>query len=91
MLHEIAGTIYRNFRLPGIVHYQFIPEGKPVNNEMCTDIIHRLTNVVRNNTLQNVETSVYFSRQCSSTPVGFGQGFLNKEQRYNTGSSPILS
>jgi hypothetical protein len=32
------------------------------------------------------------SRQCSSTPVGFGQGFLSKEQRDNTGtSSPILS
>jgi len=43
------------------------------------------------NTLQSGETSVYFSRQCSSTPVGFGQGFLNKEQRYNSGSSPLLS
>jgi hypothetical protein len=26
------------------------------------------------------------SRQCSSTPVGFGQGFLGKEQRDNTGA-----
>ena len=29
-------------------------------------------------------------RQCCSTPVGFGQGFLSKEQCDNTGSSPIL-
>jgi len=28
------------------------------------------------------------SRQCSSTPVGFGQGFLSKEQRDNTAASP---
>jgi hypothetical protein len=28
------------------------------------------------------------SRQCSSTPVGFGLGFLNKKQRENTGASP---
>jgi hypothetical protein len=25
-------------------------------------------------------------RQCSSIPVGFGQGFLGKEQRDNTGA-----
>jgi len=31
------------------------------------------------------------SRQCSSTPVGFGQGFLSKEQCENTGASPVLS
>jgi hypothetical protein len=30
------------------------------------------------------------SKQCSSTPVGFGQGFLNKEQSDNTAASPIL-
>jgi hypothetical protein len=45
-LIEIAGIIYRNFRLPGIVHYQFITEGKPVNKEMYTDIIRRLTDAV---------------------------------------------
>jgi hypothetical protein len=27
------------------------------------------------------------SRQCSITPVGFGQGFLSKEQCDNTGPS----
>jgi len=30
------------------------------------------------------------SQQCSSTPVGFGEGFLSKEQRDNTGASPVL-
>jgi hypothetical protein len=31
------------------------------------------------------------SRQCSSTPVGFDQGILSKEQCDNSGTSPILS
>jgi hypothetical protein len=31
------------------------------------------------------------SWQCSSTPVGFGQGSVSKEQYDNTGASPILS
>ena len=31
------------------------------------------------------------SRQCSSTPVSFGQGFLSKEKCDNTGPSPIIS
>ena len=31
------------------------------------------------------------SPQCSSTPVGFGQGFLSNEHCDNTGASPILS
>jgi hypothetical protein len=34
---------------------------------------------------------VSLSRQCSSTPVGFGQGFLSEEQCDNTGASPKLS
>jgi hypothetical protein len=34
---------------------------------------------------------VSLSRQCSSTPVGFDQAFLNKEQCDNTGASPVLS
>jgi hypothetical protein len=46
-LYEIAGLIFRNFRLPGIVHYQFIPESKTVNKEMYTDIIHRLRDAIR--------------------------------------------
>jgi hypothetical protein len=29
------------------------------------------------------------SQQCSSTPVGFGQEFLSKEQYDNTGPSPM--
>jgi len=31
------------------------------------------------------------SRQCSSTPVSFGRGFLSKEQSDISGTSPILS
>jgi len=31
------------------------------------------------------------SWQCSSWPIGFGQGFLSREQCDNTGASPILS
>jgi len=31
------------------------------------------------------------SRQCSSTPVGFGHGFLSKEQCDNSWASSILS
>ena len=31
------------------------------------------------------------SRQCSCTPVSFGQGFLNKEELDNTGASLTLS
>jgi hypothetical protein len=28
------------------------------------------------------------SRQCFTTPVGFGQGFLSREKGDNTGASP---
>jgi len=31
------------------------------------------------------------SRQCSSTPVGFDQGLINKEQYEHTVASPVLS
>jgi hypothetical protein len=31
------------------------------------------------------------SQQCSSTPVGFGQGFLNKEQFNNIEASTMFS
>jgi len=34
------------------------------------------------------EQTVSPSQQCSSTPVGFGQGFLSKEQCDNTRESP---
>jgi hypothetical protein len=34
---------------------------------------------------------VFPARQCSSTPVGFGLGFLSKEQHDNTGASPDLA
>jgi len=31
------------------------------------------------------------SRQCPNTPIGFGQGYLNKEHYDNTGLSSILT
>ena len=33
----------------------------------------------------------YPSLQCSTTPVGFGQGLISKEQCDNTGASPNLA
>jgi hypothetical protein len=41
---------------------------------------------------ENWEPIVRFpSWQCSSTPVGFGQGFISQEQCDNTGSIPLYS
>ena len=37
------------------------------------------------------EGKVSTSWQCSSSPIGFGQGFLSREQCDNTGVSPIPS
>ena len=56
---------------------------------MNIDNIRRLRDEVRRNRLdmENKEL-VSLSRQCSSTPVGFGQGFLSEEQCDNTGASP---
>jgi len=43
------------------------------------------------NALKNGEpTGGYILQQCASTQVGFGQGFLSKNQGDNTGASPIL-
>jgi hypothetical protein len=40
---------------------------------------------------KNGEPNLYSpSRQCSSTPVGFGQGFVSKEQCDNTGAPPYF-
>jgi len=38
-----------------------------------------------------IQHSVSLSRQCCSTPVGFGQGLFGKEQCDDTGASPTLS
>jgi len=57
---------------------------------MYIEILRRLRDAVRRETPRKMKDQqlVSPSRQCSSTPVGFGHGFLNKEQRDNTGAFP---
>jgi len=72
-----------------IVHYGFIPEGKAVNKEMYSDILSRLRDAVRRKyPAMEKRQLISPSRQCFSTPIGFGQGFLNQGQCDNTGASP---
>ena len=60
---------------------------------MYTDILRRLMVAVRKETPRKIENQqlVSPSRQCSCTPVGFGYGFLSKEQYDNTRAYTILS
>jgi len=60
---------------------------------MYADIFRRFSKAVRRKRPLKLENQylVYHSRQCSKTPVGFGQGFRSKEQCGNTGTSHILS
>ena len=57
---------------------------------MYIDILRRLRVAVRRKFPSKMgnQRLVCPSRQCSSTPVHFGQGFLSKEKRDNTGGSP---
>jgi hypothetical protein len=76
-LHEIAGIIYR----PNCQALFIISSCLKVNlwiTKCALTSFIALQIRSESNTLQNGETSVYFSRKCSSTPVGFGQGFLTK-------------
>jgi hypothetical protein len=61
---------------------------------MYLDILRRLRDAVRRTPpppqMENQQL-LSPSRQCSSTPVDFVQGFLSKEQCGNTGPPPILS
>ena len=52
-----------------------------VNKEMYTDILRRLRGVVRTKRTEKMESQALVSpsRQCSSTPVGFGKDFLIKK------------
>jgi len=59
---------------------------------MYIDILRRLRDAVRNKRREKRRNEfVSHSRQFSSTPVGFGQGFLSKELRDDSGESPLLS
>jgi len=63
-----------------------------VNKEMYIDIVRLLRDKVRRKSFEKCGTNrISPSRQCSSTPVSFGQEFHSKEQYDNTGVSPILS
>jgi len=59
---------------------------------MYIGILRRLRVAVRRKRQGKMENQqpISPSRQCSSTPAGFGQLFLRKEQYDNTGASPIL-
>jgi len=64
-----------------------------VNKEIYIDIFRRLRDAVRKKRPRKMVNRqlISLSRQCSSTPVGFGQRFLSKEPYENTGASHILS
>jgi hypothetical protein len=62
--------------------------------KMYIYILQRLMDAVRRNAPESRERAAgilnfFPSRQCSSTPVGCVQGFLNKEYCDNTGAFPI--
>ena len=54
-------------------------------------LISFVTFVIRSEGEAPNQQFVSLSRQCSSTTIGFGQGFPSKEKCDNTGASPILS
>ena len=75
---EFAGIIYRNCCC---------------ELEMCVDILRRLRDMVRRKRPPQTKNQQLVSptRQCSNTPVGFGQGFFfSKEECDKSGESPIL-
>jgi hypothetical protein len=55
---------------------------------MYIDILRRLSEAVRKKRPPKWRTTVFFN---FSAPVGFGQGFLSKEQYDNIEESPTLS
>ena len=59
---------------------------------MYIGVLRRLSVEVRRKRQGKMEKEhlVAPSRECSSTPAGFGQVFLSKEQCDNTGASPTL-
>ena len=58
---------------------------------MYFDILRRRRGACQKKTPRKMvnQQLVFPSQQCSSTPVGFGQGFHSKEQCDNTGASPL--
>jgi hypothetical protein len=70
------------FDCQGIVHYEFILGGKTANKDVYIYILRRFMDTFRRKRPEKMENQqlVSPSRQCSSTPVGFGYGVLSKEQ-----------
>ena len=64
-----------------------------MNKQMYLDILRRFKDAVRRKRPPKMESQqlVSTSRQCSSTTVGFGRGFLDKEQCDKTTVSPALA
>jgi len=58
-----------------------------IKKEMYIDIIRLLRDAARMTNQKLVSPLL----QCSSTPVGFDQGCLSKEQCEDTGASAVLS
>jgi len=84
------------FDCQGIVHYEFILGGKTANKDVYIYILRRFMDTFRRKRPEKMENQrlVSPSRQCSSTPVGFGYGFLSKERCDITGAplhSPDLA
>jgi hypothetical protein len=63
-----------------------------MKKEMHSDILRHLRDAARRKRpdMEKRRQLVSLSEQCSSTPVGFGQGFLREYQCDNAGVSPIL-
>jgi hypothetical protein len=62
-----------------------------VNEELHIDILPHLMDTIRRKyPKMEYQQLVSTSRQCSSTPVGFDQGFINQGKYENTGAYPIL-
>jgi hypothetical protein len=57
---------------------------------MYIDILHHLRDAVRRKCPEKWRTNRRFLLH-ESTPVGFGQGFINKEWCDNIGASPVIS
>jgi hypothetical protein len=56
----------------------FISEDKMVNEELYIDILRHVRDARNKTTKMQNQELVSTSRQCSSTPVGFGQEFLSE-------------
>ena len=61
-----------------------------MNKEIYIEILRRLGDAVRRKRVEEWRTNCSFLLRYSSTQVGFGQGFLSKEQRDNTEVSSLF-